>query len=215
MKNNVLIGGVAVAVAAVCVAGLFMFKSSPDILPDSSANQGQIPTYTPPREENPEKNPAPPQENPSKNPPDAPAPETPSENPPADTSETSGNIPDDTPVVYVPDEQEETLSPVVTETEDTSDQGLVNALISSGTLPEGVEVLSASIEDGVLRLDMNDVYGSAVQSSGTTAENTLIYGLVNTFTHAKNVKQVLITVDGEALESGHEIYDYPLAPTDN
>ena len=88
MKNNVLIGGVAVAVAAVCVAGLFMFKSSPDILPDSSANQGQIPTYTPPREENPEKNPAPPQENPSKNPPDAPAPETPSENPPADTSFT-------------------------------------------------------------------------------------------------------------------------------
>jgi len=217
MKNKkILIGGAAAIVAAFCAVGLYMVKKpSQDTLLDSSANQGQIPTYTPPKEEN--QNPAQPSQpsKPQGNPP-VETEQLPSDNTPADTPDTSDNTPPaaDTPVVYVPDEQEEILSPVATETEDDSDQGLVNALISSGTLPEGVEVLSASVKDGVLQLDMNDIYGAAVQSSGTTGENTLVYGLVNTFAHAKDVKQVLITVDGEALESGHEIYDYALEPTD-
>lgn len=208
MKNKFIIGGVAVVLIACGVVGLQMVRkptppSNNTISPDTSTNQEKIPSYTPPEEEQPSQSSEPPENSPA-------APETPSDNQPANTPE----IPDDTPVIYVPDEQEENLSPVSIEEEDNSNQGLVNALISSGTLPEGVEILSASVEDGVLQLDMNDVYGAAVQSSGTTGENTLIYGLVNTFARAKNVKKVLITVDGAALESGHEIYDYPLEPTD-
>lgn len=116
-------------------------------------------------------------------------------------------------VVYVPDEQGETLTPVGTDAVDDSDQALVDALIAAGSLPEGTAVQSSSTADGVLTLDMNAVYGNAVRSSGTTGESLLIYSLVNTFVQARGVNSVLITVDGAPLESGHEIYDYPLEAT--
>lgn len=116
-------------------------------------------------------------------------------------------------VVYVPDEQGETLTPVGADAEDDSDQALIDALITAGSLPEGVAVNSSSTADGVLTLDMNAAYGEAVRSSGTTGENMLIYSLVNTFVQARGVDSVIITVDGAPLESGHEIYDYPLQAT--
>ena len=84
-------------------------------------------------------------------------------------------------IVYVPDEQGETLTPVGADAADDSDQALVDALITAGSLPEGVAVQSSSTADGVLTLDMNAAYGEAVRSSGTTGENMLIYSLVNTF----------------------------------
>lgn len=116
-------------------------------------------------------------------------------------------------IVYVPDEQGETLTPVGADAEDDSDQALVDALIAAGSLPEGVAVNSSSTANGVLTLDMNAAYGEAVRSSGTTGENMLIYSLVNTFVQARGVDSVIITVDGAPLESGHEIYDYPLQAT--
>lgn len=119
----------------------------------------------------------------------------------------------DSAVVYVPDEQGETLTPVGTDVADDSDQALVDALIAAGSLPEGAAVQSSSTADGVLTLDMNAVYGDAVRSSGTTGESLLIYSLVNTFVQARGVDSVIITVDGAPLESGHEIYDYPLQAT--
>lgn len=147
---------------------------------------------------------------------------------PDDTTEPDdATEPDDTPVqpeqanpsggdsavVYVPDEQGETLTPVGTDVPDDSDQALVDALIAAGSLPEGAAVQSSSTADGVLTLDMNAVYGNAVRSMGTTGEGLLIYSLVNTFVQARGVDSVLITVDGAPLESGHEIYDYPLQAT--
>ncbi len=113
-------------------------------------------------------------------------------------------------VVYVPDETAETLVPVGTQASDTSDQALADALIASGALPEGVQVQSAVVEGDVLRLDMNEAYGDAVRASGTAGEAMLIYALVDTFAQAYGVQQVLITVEGEPLESGHAIYDKPL-----
>lgn len=115
-------------------------------------------------------------------------------------------------VVYVPDEQGETLTPVGTDAADDSDAALVDALIRAGALPEGVAVNRSAAADGVLTLDMNAAYGEAVRSSGTTGETNLIYALVNTFAQARGVSSVLITVDGAPLESGHDIYDYPLEP---
>ena len=143
-----------------------------------------------------------------------PEPEEPDdEEKPAVQPEEANPTDGDATVVYVPDEQGETLTPVGANVEDDSDQALVDALISAGSLPAGVEVQSSSIEDGVLTLDMNAVYGNAVRSSGTTGESNLIYSLVNTFVQARGVDSVILTVDGAPLESGHEIYDYPLKAT--
>ncbi len=113
-------------------------------------------------------------------------------------------------VVYVPDEQAETLTPVGTAAADDSDQALVDALIQAGVLPEGVEVLSASETDGVLTLDMNAAFSDAIRNSGSSGETMMIYSVVNTFIQARSVEQVLITVEGKTLQSGHEVYDYPM-----
>ena len=113
-------------------------------------------------------------------------------------------------VVYVPDEQAETLTATGAQAADDSDQALVDVLISMNALPAGVEVKSSSAADGVLTLDMNAAYGDAIRSSGTAGETMLIYALVDTFVQARGVEQVLLTVEGKTLESGHEIYDTPL-----
>lgn len=52
-------------------------------------------------------------------------------------------------VIYVPDEQSESLTPVGTDVADDSDKALVDALIKAGALPEGAEVVSSSLADGV------------------------------------------------------------------
>lgn len=142
-------------------------------------------------------------------------PETPSDTTEEDPVQPENPNPSggDAAVVYVPDEQGETLTPVGADVADDSDQALVDALIAAGSLPEGAAVQSSSTADGVLTLDMNATYGNAVRSSGTTGESLLIYSLVNTFAQARGVSSVIITVDGAPLESGHEIYDYPLSPT--
>lgn len=118
-------------------------------------------------------------------------------------------------VIYVPDEQGEALTPVGAGAQDDSDQALVDALVAAKSLPEGVKVQSAEVKDGVLQLDMNAAYQDAVRSLGTTGEQMLIYSLVNTFAQARGVDKVQLTVDGAPLESGHEVYDYPLEPLAN
>ena len=178
---------IVVVIAAACVFGYVSGRQPEDT---TEPNQTVEPT-TPDEPETPD--------------------DTQQENPvqPENPNPTGG----DSAVVYVPDEQGETLTPVGTDVADDSDQALVDALIAAGSLPEGAAVQSSSTADGVLTLDMNAVYGDAVRSSGTTGESLLIYSLVNTFVQARGVNSVIITVDGAPLESGHEIYDYPLEAT--
>ncbi len=193
MKRRIWIAiAVIVIIAAVAVACIFGYVSG---------QKGQEPE--PPAAVEPDGNPAETED--PENPDDTEEPAVQPENPNPSGGESV--------VVYVPDEQGETLTPVGTDAEDDSDQALVDALITAGSLPEGVAVNSSSTTDGVLTLDMNAAYGDAVRSSGTTGENMLIYSLVNTFVQARGVDSVIITVDGAPLESGHEIYDYPLQAT--
>ncbi len=114
--------------------------------------------------------------------------------------------------IYVPDEQGETLTPTGADAKDDSDQSLVDALIAAGSLPEGVKVQSSSLAGGTLTLDMNAAYGDAIRNSGSTGETLMIYALVNTFAQARGATAVLITVDGQVLQSGHEVYDYAIEP---
>ena len=193
MKRRIWIAiAVIVIIAAVAVACIFGYVSG---------QKGKEPE--PPATVEPDGNPAETED--PENPDDTEEPAVQPENPNPSGGESV--------VVYVPDEQGETLTPVGTDAEDDSDQALVDALITAGSLPEGVAVNSSSTTDGVLTLDMNAAYGDAVRSSGTTGENMLIYSLVNTFVQARGVGSVIITVDGAPLESGHEIYDYPLQAT--
>lgn len=131
--------------------------------------------------------------------------------PPVDTPDTQDEK--QAIVIYIPDEQQEGFEPVGTEVDANSDQAIVDALISANVLPDGCEVLSATLEGTELTLDMNMVFGNAMRSSGTAGETSKVYALVNTFAQAYAAQTVMITVEGGMFETGHQVYDAPLRPT--
>lgn len=92
---------------------------------------------------------------------------------------------------------------------------IVDALIESDSLPEGVVLNSFSYEGVMGRIDMNKVYGDAV-CSGTYAEWKYISVLINSFLESYKLEQIWLTVDGETLVTGHHgSFDYALGYQEN
>ena len=87
---------------------------------------------------------------------------------------------------------------------------VVEQLISAGVLKAGVAVNSISMDGTQLILDFNQDFADLVCSMGTSGEYIIIGSTVNTFLSAFHAESLLFTVNGEVLESGHVIYDFPL-----
>ena len=129
--------------------------------------------------------------------------------------------------LYLPDEQAESLEEV-TETVDATPQGVVDALIAHGALPQGVKVNSFSMSDNGtetqdgdtvsytpgdtlhIDLDLSSEFADAASSTGTSGELMLLGSLVNTMLKAYNADEITITCDGAPLETGHNVYEEPL-----
>ena len=130
-------------------------------------------------------------------------------------------------VLYLPNGDASAFE-TVTETTKASPQGLVDALIAHGALPECTEVLSFFLDDhGVetqegetvsytpgdtltIELDLSQTFADAASSTGTAGETMLLGSLVNTMLEAYQADEVLLTCQGEVLETGHNVYDLPL-----
>ena len=63
-------------------------------------------------------------------------------------------------------------------------------------------------------MDFNTAFADRLNAMGTAGESVTIAATVNTFLSAYNARTVLITVEGNTLESGHVIYDMPLTYTE-
>lgn len=79
----------------------------------------------------------------------------------------------------------------------------------------GIIVLDAAIqefrqEDNILSIDFNTPFAQQVCSAGTAGEMMIIGSIVNTFLSTYQAEAVYITVNGEILETGHVIYDFPI-----
>lgn len=113
------------------------------------------------------------------------------------------------------------------ETVDASPEGLVDALIAHGVLPEGTAVLRFETQsDGVetregdmvsyeagevsLTLDLSEEFLPAVTGTGTAGETMVLGSLVNTFLTAYHAETLTLTCGGETVETGHNVYDAPL-----
>lgn len=69
----------------------------------------------------------------------------------------------------------------------------------------------AADKDGHIRADMNDAFAAQVRSLGTSGEYLLVGSVVNTLLDAFDGTDVTLTVNGAALETGHNVYDSALA----
>ena len=89
-------------------------------------------------------------------------------------------------------------------------EGVLLLLQVKGVVNQDVEVLSCRSEDTQLFLDLNQAFLEQLYTMGTSGEKMLIGYIVNTFLSAYGCETVLLTVNGEAFDSGHTVYDFPL-----
>lgn len=87
---------------------------------------------------------------------------------------------------------------------------VIDQLILAGVLPEDTAVNTLAQEGTQLKIDLNDTFRNHLCTMGTAGERILVGSVVNTFLSAYGAQTVFLTVDGELLESGHVVYDFPL-----
>ena len=117
--------------------------------------------------------------------------------------------------VYAPDAEAEHLRAwgmTLTEEDMADPVKALNALLVGQAIPEGAAVLSESLSGGVLTLDMNRAFGDYLRSMGTSGELLTVSAVVNTaLSLIDGAESVLLTVEGQTLETGHEIYTDPIS----
>ncbi|MCL2454728.1 MAG: GerMN domain-containing protein [Micrococcales bacterium] len=93
---------------------------------------------------------------------------------------------------------------------------IISLLVAEGALPAGCALNSfTTTGDDSAKVDMNAAYGRAVSSMGTAGERMLLGSVVNTLLTYFNLKEITLTIDGEILETGHIVLDFPLGFHEN
>lgn len=116
--------------------------------------------------------------------------------------------------VYMPNENADGFDWVLVETTQITADGVLAALQSKGVLPETVIINAFGSEGTQLNIDFNQAFADMVCSMGTSGELMIIGSVVNTYLNAFQAESVYLTINGEILESGHVIYDFPITFTE-
>ena len=112
--------------------------------------------------------------------------------------------------LYLPNENADGFVPQTVQTDRITADSLLMELQMAGVLPDTVIINAFGSQGDHLILDFNSSFATAVNAMGTSGERMIIGSLVNTFLNAFQVQSLVFTVEGELLESGHVIYDFPL-----
>lgn len=116
-------------------------------------------------------------------------------------------------VLFLPEENGEGLVTVEVQVEE-GPQGLLDALAEAGVLPEGITVRSFQAEDreaeGTASLDLSEEFLDALNGVGSLEETMMMACLVNTFLEHYGLESLNLTAEGTVIETGHDIYDYPI-----
>lgn len=114
-------------------------------------------------------------------------------------------------IYYRPNENADGLIQEETELEEVSADVIIAILIGDRTIPEDVSVLDfAETEvdgEAALNLDLSFEFQKYIMGMGTAGENVVMGSLVNSFLDTFEAEKILITCEGQTLESGHVIYD--------
>lgn len=92
---------------------------------------------------------------------------------------------------------------------------IMSMLIEDGVIPADAAVNSLERDGTQLNIDFNETFLNYLCTMGTSGEMILVSSVVNTFLSAYGAESVMFTVNGEIVESGHVIYDFPLTYSDN
>lgn len=114
--------------------------------------------------------------------------------------------------VYSGNDNADGLVTTQTALDSLSPDALIAALIEAKSVPEQTKCLSfAQSDDGrTLTLDLSRPFADGIVQLGTAGESIMLASLVNTFLAAYCAEELVLTVEGGLLETGHNIYDFPL-----
>ena len=131
---------------------------------------------------------------------------------PAATTPTSAAtlFPAQSFLVYYGDENAEKLLCKEVQVAQINTSAIIEQLISAGVLCEGVAVNELEQNGTSLVVDFNQTFADLICSMGTSGEYIIVGSTVNTFLNAFHAQSMTFTINGEILESGHVIYDFPM-----
>lgn len=112
--------------------------------------------------------------------------------------------------LYLPNDNADGFVTRTVQTDRITADGILLELQKAGALPDTVILNAFGSRDEQLILDFNSAFADAVHAMGTSGEYMIVGSLVNTFLNAFQAQSLTFTVEGEILESGHVIYDFPL-----
>lgn len=125
-------------------------------------------------------------------------------------SQAAATIPVLTYTLYLPDENAASFEKIEVKTGLISADTVLAELQIAGVLPENVLINAFGADGNQLNIDFNAAFANLVNSMGTSGERMIIGSVVNTFLNAFQAESVYFTVEGETLESGHVVYDFPI-----
>lgn len=115
--------------------------------------------------------------------------------------------------VYYGNDDADTLltKEVFIHVDDLSTDTILAELSKLNIVPSDTKALTFSSNpvDGKMQLNLNlsQEFGTYVSSMGTSGEYIIMGSVVNTFLKAYEADEIKITVEGNTLETGHQIYD--------
>ena len=126
---------------------------------------------------------------------------------------TSGgaDVPGARVTLYVGNDNADGLAQTKMDLAELTPENLVDALIFAGGIPESTEVLSfAQSADGMqLTLNLSKAFATGVGRMGTAGESMMLGSLVNTFLDAYDAQILVLQIEGQPLETGHNVYEEP------
>lgn len=119
--------------------------------------------------------------------------------------------------VYSPDDMAEGFITSQVEVEAITEDILVDQLVLAQVLTGGTKVNTLERMDSteapdqtILKVDFITNFRDRILSMSTAGEYGILGSVVNTFLSAYNAHSMVITVEGEPLETGHAVYDSAL-----
>lgn len=132
-------------------------------------------------------------------------------NEPETTEQTASSTEVSLPLnIFVPDENAENFNTIPTVIDELDAELILKMLIENSMLNEDIALNSMELNNSQLNLDFNQAFLDQLLTYGTAGERMMIGCVVNTYLSIYDAETVYITVNGEVMESGHVIYDFPM-----
>ena len=112
--------------------------------------------------------------------------------------------------IYLPNDNADGFDVQTVETTQITPESVLKELCDRNVLPDTVVINSFDADGMQLNIDFNQSFADLICSMGTAGELMITGSVVNTYLSAFQAESVYFTINGEILESGHVVYDFPL-----